>query len=91
MKSRLLLIALGFLALTGCAVPVEVISLDEPSGFWMGLLHGFIILFSFIGSLFSDQIAIYDANNTGGWYDFGFLLGVSVFFGGSGSSASRKG
>ena len=63
---------------------------SDPYGFWSGLWHGLIAPFSFIGSLFSDNIAIYAYNNTGGWYDFGFLLGVGgLGFGGSSSSRKR--
>lgn len=54
-------------------------------GFFSGLLHGFLIFFSFVGSLFSD-IRIYAFPNSGGWYDFGFLLGASAFLGGGGAS-----
>lgn len=56
-------------------------------GFWGGLWHGIIAPFSFIGSLFSDDIAMYAVNNNGGWYDFGFVLGVGILFGGSSSAA----
>ena len=62
----------------------------DPPGFLFGLIHGFIILLSFIGSLFMD-FEIYAFPNNGGWYDFGYLLGVMLFFGGSGAgSRSRK-
>ena len=65
------------LLLTGCA---DQMSFDEAKsaevlGFWSGLWHGFICFFSFFGSLFSNDIAVYAINNNGGWYDFGFLLG----------------
>lgn len=76
MKKLILLIII--LLFTGCAdvTPVQNCVIDEPYGFWSGLWHGFIIAFSFIGSLFSDNIAIYAINNNGGWYDFGFILGT---------------
>lgn len=69
--------------LTGCAdvTPIESCVINEPYGFWSGLLHGIISPFSFIGSLFSDSIAMYAVNNNGGWYDFGFVLGSGIFFG----------
>lgn len=51
-------------------------------GFWGGLWHGTIAGFAFIGSLFSDNIAVWAVNNNGGWYHFGFLLGVVAFSGG---------
>ena len=74
--------------LSGCADTVtfsEAGSVD-PVGFWYGLWHGGILLFSWIGSLFSDDIAIYAIYNNGGWYDFGFFLGIGICVGGSSSS-----
>jgi hypothetical protein len=58
-------------------------------GFWSGLLHGFLILFSFIGSLFAD-VRIYSFPNSGGWYDFGYLIGAAVFLGGGGAASTSK-
>ncbi len=58
----------------------------EPPGFWFGLLHGFLIFFSFIGSLFTD-VRIYAFPNSGGWYDFGYLIGASLFLGGGGAGS----
>jgi hypothetical protein len=55
-------------------------------GFWGGLWHGIIAPFSFFGSLIWDDISMYAVNNNGGWYDFGFVLGV----GGLGFSSNRK-
>jgi hypothetical protein len=59
----------------------------EPPGFWFGLLHGFLIFFSFIGSLFTDA-RIYAFPNSGVWYDFGYLIGASLFLGGGGASST---
>ena len=58
----------------------------EPPGFLYGLMHGFLILFSFIGSLFTD-VRIYAFPNSGGWYDFGYVIGAALFLGGGGASA----
>jgi hypothetical protein len=74
------------LVVSSCAYQPEPSAYDPP-GFWMGLLHGFFIPFSFIGSLFAD-VRIYAFPNSGIWYDFGFLLGASTFLGGGGASAS---
>ena len=79
------LLSLALLLVSSCAHQPEP-SAYEPPGFWMGLLHGFLILFSFIGSLFAD-VRIYAFPNSGVWYDFGFLLGASAFLGGGGASA----
>jgi hypothetical protein len=73
------------LAISGCAHQPQP-SAFEPPGFWFGLLHGFLILFSFVGSLFTD-VRIYALPNSGGWYDFGYLIGAAVFLGGGGASA----
>lgn len=51
---------------------------DAP-GFWWGLVHGMVAGPAFILSWFNDTIGIYAKNNCGGWYDFGFLLGVGAF------------
>lgn len=70
--------------LSGCADVQHVSGLSgQPAGFWRGLWHGAILPFSFIGRLFIDNIAVYAVNNTGGWYDFGFLIGVGWVAGGS--------
>lgn len=61
----------------------------KAAGFLDGLWHGFIALFTFVISLFSDKVGIYEIHNCGGWYDFGFILGVMIFFGGGGG-ASKK-
>jgi hypothetical protein len=80
---------LSALAAASCArQPVPPDAGNVP-GFLLGLLHGFMILFSFIGSLFSD-IRIYAFPNAGGWYDFGFLLGAMAFLGGGGASSSAR-
>jgi hypothetical protein len=61
----------------------------EVAGFWLGLWHGFIVLFTFIISLFNNHVGIYEVNNNGGWYNFGYVLGIMIFWGGSGGGAAR--
>ena len=84
------LIVIGIMALTSCAdvsPHVAECVTSDPYGFWGGLWHGMIAPFSWIGSLFSDEIAIYAYDNNGGWYDFGFVLGIGALgFGGGKSS-----
>jgi len=71
------LILLAIATLTGCADAVSLTQAIDinPVGFWFGLWHGITFPFSFVGSLFTD-ISIYAIYNNGGWYDFGFFLGV---------------
>ena len=56
-----------------------------PAGFFAGLWHGLILPITFIISLFDSDVRIYECNNSGLWYDFGFLLGASSSLGGGGS------
>ena len=77
--------------LTSCAnvTLVEACVTEEPYGFWGGLWHGIIAPFSFVLSLFMDNVALYAVNNNGGWYNFGFVIGAGILFGGSGNRARR--
>jgi hypothetical protein len=86
---KYLLLLLVMLLLSGCADVSQVCATYDPYGFWAGLWHGWISPISFIGSLFSDDIAMYAINNTGGWYDFGFVLGAGIL--GVSSGRSSKG
>jgi len=80
--------ALAVVLLSACAASAnEAASQANDAGFWLGLWHGFIAPIAFIVSLFNDSVGIYEVDNTGGWYDFGFLLGVSAFFSGGGAGA----
>ncbi len=49
----------------------------KPAGFWAGFWHGNIAAITFVVSLFNKNVSIYETNNNGGWYNLGFLLGVS--------------
>ncbi|MEO7175082.1 MAG: hypothetical protein ABIV51_04510 [Saprospiraceae bacterium] len=76
--------------LSSCAhtAPIQACLVDAPYGFWSGLWHGCIAPISFVASLFKDSISVYGVNNNGGWYDFGFVLGSGILFGG-GSRAMK--
>jgi hypothetical protein len=60
------------------------------AGFWLGLWHGTIAPVTFIISLFSDKVHVYDVHNNGKWYLFGFLLGVTALRGGGGRANSPR-
>ena len=64
----------------------------DPAGFWLGLWQGLISPFTFVVSLFTDDVNIYEVNNNGNWYDFGFIIGVSCAFSGAagGGAAARS-
>ena len=60
------------------------------AGFWLGLWHGFVAPFAFFISLFKDDIGIYEAHNNGRWYNFGFILGLMIVFGGNKGAQMRS-
>jgi len=55
----------------------------DVAGFWLGVWHGVIAPITFIVSLFSDGVNVYEVHNNGGWYNFGFVLGAVFLIGGS--------
>ncbi len=85
-------------AVAGCAAgpnpAVGTAGVDgDIAGFWLGLWHGIIACITFIISLFSDYVHFYEVHNNGAWYNFGFVLGAGILFGGlfgGGRSASRR-
>jgi hypothetical protein len=68
----------------GVAGPGDVV----PAGFWWGLWNGLTFFFAAIGKLFGANVALYEVHNNGGWYDFGYFVGICMALGGS-SQASR--
>ena len=72
-----------FAFLTSCTAGDAQFTQDAPAGFLYGLWHGIIAVISLIIHIFNENIVIYETYNTGGWYDFGFLLGVICIWGGS--------
>ena len=61
---------------------------SPPAGFLAGFWHGLICPFTFLFSLFDDDVRMYETHNNGRWYEFGFLIGASAALGGGGSQAS---
>lgn len=96
-KTRIwLLVAIvALLALAACAPGVNP-SVDiapaegDVAGFWMGVWHGIIAPITFIISLFTENVRLYEVHNNGGWYDFGFVLGAGILFGGGRGARRRR-
>ena len=90
-KELVCVFALILLSVACAAGPNPIV--DTPAsdgsvaGFWLGLWHGFILPFAFFVSLFKNSVHIYEVHNNGGWYNFGFVIGVATIFGGGGSAA----
>ena len=65
---------------TGCAATQAATAVaPHAPGFLYGLWHGFIFPVAWLVSLFAPNVAIYAVPNNGGWYDFGYFLGIVVF------------
>jgi len=99
MKKHLALgiIVLISLMLSSCAPGPNTVqkTADEEgqiAGFWRGLWHGLISPITFIVSLFSRSVNIYEVHNSGSWYNFGFVIGAGLFLQGGilGSRRARK-
>ncbi len=98
MRTAILVVflALAVLALGGCVAGPnpQVNTPDEAghvAGFWQGLWHGAIAPITFVISLFTDKVHVFEVHNNGNWYVFGFLLGLSaVWGGGARASAGRR-
>jgi hypothetical protein len=73
-------IAAFALLLAGCAHQPPPVAGAPLPGFFLGLLHGYISLFSLIASLFVS-VRIYEYPNSGFFYDLGFIVGVFAFYG----------
>ena len=69
------------LALAACAATQASDAIQPAApGFFLGLWHGFIFPVAWVVSLFTDKVAVYAVPNSGGWYDFGYFVGI-VFLG----------
>ncbi len=81
-STRAVVFVAAALALAGCAAGDPRFTAETPAGFWLGLWHGIISLVTLIIGIFSDTVRMYEPHNTGGWYDFGFLMGIGIMAGG---------
>ncbi len=78
------------LLLAGCAASQNAAAVaPQAPGFLLGLWHGFIFPIAWIVSLFMPDVSVYAVPNNGGWYDFGYFVGI-VFLG-VGARHSRRG
>ena len=88
-KARILVLVTVALALAACVAKqsTNAVSPTAP-GFLEGVWHGFIFPIAWIVSLFTDDISVYAVPNNGGWYDFGYFVGICFL--GVGARTSRR-
>ena len=81
---------LAMLPLAACAASqASTAVVPDAPGFLLGLWHGFIFPVAWVVSLFMSNVAVYAVPNNGGWYDFGYFLGIVVFGVGARKSVTR--
>ncbi|MGB3341708.1 MAG: hypothetical protein WBB37_09540 [bacterium] len=80
-----LVIILAFVILS-CAPGNErwdqEINPGHDAGFWAGIWHGLIVVITFVISLFTREVDIYEVSNTGWLYNLGYLIGLMISLGG---------
>lgn len=78
-------IIISALLLSSCAPGNERWDQTKNHGhkarFWAGLRHGLILVVTFVVSLFTKEVGIYEVNNTSWPYNLGFLLGLCFTIG----------
>lgn len=93
-KKRLLiftaLMILVLLAASGCIPGDGRASPENTAGFFWGIWHGWLAPLSLIISIFNRDIRIYEVQNSGWWYDFGYYMAVISGFGGLALSRRKK-
>jgi hypothetical protein len=87
-RGAVALSVLAALMLVACATQPLAPRVSSP-GFFLGLWHGFSAWFALVIHLFNPEVRVYAYPNAGGWYDFGFLLGLTIGAGGGGAAAKR--
>jgi hypothetical protein len=90
---KILLAGLLLLILVASCAPGNVrysVDTGRPANFWAGLWHGLIIIVTFVVSLFTNDVRIYESNNVGWGYNLGFILGCCMSLGAGARSATHR-
>ena len=86
----LIIILLAAGLMTGCLPGDGKRTASRPGNFITGIWHGWIAPISIIVGIFDKKIRVYEVNNTGWWYDFGFYMAIISGFGGLSLARRRK-
>lgn len=70
------------LGLAGCVPGDGSCTAADPAGFWSGIWHGWVAPVSLVWGLLDPAVRVYEAQNTGWWYDFGYYMAIISGFGG---------
>jgi len=88
-RNLFIVLSLAALFFSNCA-PNNEMYIENAAGFWAGLWHGLIIIITFIISLFSENVTIYEINNSGALYNLGFVLGILISIGNGHARCTAK-
>ncbi|NBK21663.1 MAG: hypothetical protein EOM68_06535 [Spirochaetia bacterium] len=80
-RTRIMVLVLLTLLLCSSCLAVATPEERTPAGFLMGIWHGWIAPVALIARLFNPIYRIYETNNTGWWYEFGFYIALVGGFG----------
>jgi len=90
-RTRVFVLVAMSLTVAACVAKQSLSAVNPAApGFLEGVWHGFIFPVAWIISLFTDQIAVYAVPNNGGWYDFGYFVGICFLGVGARSSKRRR-
>lgn len=88
-KAKITIVIFMIFFFVGC-FPTKSTENERAAGFFKGIWHGWIAPISLVVGLFDHNVRIYETNNTGWWYDFGFYMAVISGFGGVALSRKRS-
>ena len=86
----LTVVAIFIFCLTGCLPGDGTNTPDNPAGFFWGVWHGWMAPISLIVHFFNNDIRIYELNNSGWLYEFGFYISIIGGFGGLSLTRIKK-
>ena len=90
-RTRVFVLIAMSLTVAACVAKQSPTAVNPAApGFLEGVWHGFIFPIAWIVSLFTDQISVYQVPNNGGWYDFGYFIGICFLGVGARSSKRRR-
>ncbi len=87
---KIIFFLLIMIFLFGCIPGDGKHTIIKPAGFFWGIWHGWIAPISLIVQIFNYDIRVYERNNSGWWYDFGFYIAILGGFGGLSLTRKRK-
>ena len=90
-RTRVFVLAVISLTLAACVAKQSLSAVNPTApGFLEGVWHGFIFPIAWIVSLFTNDISVYAVPNNGGWYDFGYFIGICFLGVGARTSKRRR-